>query len=52
LSFNDGSRTWVFPAPPPKDPTPFGPVHAKPNFEKGEHLFWADEITHKAVSDE
>jgi hypothetical protein len=52
LSFNDGNRTWVFPAPPPKDPTPFGPAHVKPNFEKGEQLFWADEITHKAVSDE
>ncbi|MEB0008696.1 hypothetical protein QN412_21750, partial [Pseudomonas sp. RTB3] len=52
LSFNDGSRTWVFPAPPPKDPTPFGPAHVKPIFEKGEQLFWADEITHKAVSDE
>ena len=52
LSFNDGNRTWVFPAPPPKDPTLFGPAHVKPNFEKGEQLFWADEITHKAVSDE
>jgi len=52
LSFNDGNRTWVFPAPSPKDPTPFGPAHAQANFEKVEQLFWADETTHKARSRE
>jgi hypothetical protein len=52
LSFKDGDRTWVLPAPPPKDPTPFGPAHAKPNFEDVKQLFWADETTHKARSGE
>ena len=50
LIVTDGSSIWVFPAPAPKDPTPFGLVHAKPNFEKVEQLFWADETTHKARS--
>jgi hypothetical protein len=27
-------------------------TYAKPNFEKVEHLFWADETTHKAPSGE
>jgi hypothetical protein len=36
----------------PKDPTSYGPAHAKPNFEKVEQLFWADETTHKARSGE
>ncbi|WP_426142624.1 hypothetical protein [Pseudomonas sp. DWP3-1-2] len=43
LSLYDGHRTWVFPAPPPKDPTPFGPTYAKPDFKNIGNLFWADE---------
>lgn len=45
---NDGQQTWVFPAPPPKDPTPFGPAYAKPDFASTDRLFWADEIEHAA----
>ncbi len=52
LSLTDGDRTWVFPAPAPKDPTPFGPAYAKANFEEVKQLFWADETTHKAPSQE
>ena len=52
LSVNDGQRTWVFPAPPPKDPTPFSPAYAKPDFEDTARLFWADEIEHKAKADQ
>ncbi len=52
LSVNDDQRTWVFPAPPPKDPTPFGPAYAKPDFENTARLFWADEIEHKAKVDQ
>ena len=48
FSVNDGKRTWVFPAPPPKDPTPFGPTYAKPDFDSTDRLFWADEIEHAA----
>jgi hypothetical protein len=48
LSVNDGQRSWVFPAPPPKDPTPFGPAYVKPDFENIERLFWADETLNKA----
>lgn len=48
LSLNDGQRTWVFPAPPPKDPTPFSPAYAKPDFESRGSLFWADETEHQA----
>jgi hypothetical protein len=52
LIVTDGTLSWVFPAPMPKDPTSYGPAHAKPNFEKVEQLFWADETTHKARSGE
>jgi hypothetical protein len=48
LSLNDGQRTWVFPAPPPKDPTPFSSVYAKPDFESQGGLFWADETEYRA----
>ena len=48
LSLRDGPHTWVFPAPPPKDPTPFGPTYAKPDFESRGSLFWADESENKA----
>ncbi|MCI8210596.1 hypothetical protein AUC61_13730 [Pseudomonas sp. S25] len=48
FSLNDGQRIWVFPAPPPKDPTPFDPAYSKPDFESIERLFWADEKTHRA----
>jgi hypothetical protein len=49
LSLNDGQRTWVFPAPPPKDPTPFSPAYGKPDFESRGGLFWADETEHRAT---
>ncbi|WP_139110563.1 hypothetical protein [Pseudomonas syringae] len=48
LSLNDGQRTWVFPAPPPKDPTPFGSTYARPDFEVTKRLFWADETENRA----
>jgi len=48
----DGDSTWVFPAPKPRDPTPFGPAFAEPDFNKVGQLFWADETTHKARSGE
>ncbi|HEX8541659.1 MAG TPA: hypothetical protein VF671_08140 [Pseudomonas sp.] len=48
LSLNDGQRTWVFPAPPPKDPTPFGPTYARPDFDATKRLFWADETENRA----
>lgn len=50
FSVSDGARTWVFPAPPPKDPTPFGPPYARPDFESINRLFWADETTHEAIT--
>ena len=48
ITINDGSTLWVFPAPPPKDATTFGPTYAKANFLAVDQLFWADETTHKA----
>ena len=51
LTLSDGISSWVFPAPKPKDPTPFSPAHATPNFKEVEQLFWADETTHKARGD-
>ncbi|MCQ2994125.1 hypothetical protein NLO95_08350 [Pseudomonas syringae] len=48
FSVNDGPHTWVFPAPPPKDPTPFGPPYTQPDFENTARLFWADETEHRA----
>ncbi|MEB0199925.1 hypothetical protein QN415_22320, partial [Pseudomonas sp. 5S4] len=52
LTLSDGSSSWVFPAPRPKDPTPFGAAHATPNFKEIEQPFWADETTHKAQGDQ
>lgn len=52
LSVNDGQRSWVFPSPPPRDPTPFGPTYVKPDFEVIERLFWADEIQNKAKAEQ
>jgi hypothetical protein len=48
ITVDDGKRTWVFPAPPPKDATPFGSTYAKPDFGDIGRLFWADETTHKS----
>ena len=48
VSLGDGDDTWVFPAPLPRDPTPFGPQHTKPDFDKLGQPFWADQTTHKA----
>ncbi|MGP0014230.1 MAG: hypothetical protein ACLPL7_16330, partial [Pseudomonas sp.] len=45
---NDGDDIWVFPAPLPRDPTAFGPQHAKPDFDKLGEPFWADQTTHKS----
>ncbi|MEA9979967.1 MULTISPECIES: hypothetical protein [unclassified Pseudomonas] len=52
LTLSDGSSSWVFPAPRPKDPTPFGAAHATPNFKEIEQPFWADETTHKVQDDQ
>jgi hypothetical protein len=48
LSLNDGKRTWFFPAPQPKNPTPYGPAYEKPDFETTGRLFWADETANRA----
>lgn len=48
LTLKDGPRTWVFPAPPPKDPTPFSPAYSKHDFESRGSLFWADEYENRA----
>ncbi|MFJ2323792.1 toxin VasX [Pseudomonas sp. NPDC087817] len=42
------NQTWYFPAPPPKDGTPFSEFHKKPTFDGEGKLFWADEITNKS----
>jgi hypothetical protein len=42
---NDGQRQWVFPAPPPRDPTPFGPEYARPDFINVGRPYWADKDT-------
>ncbi|MEB0094447.1 hypothetical protein RHM65_08055 [Pseudomonas sp. CCI4.2] len=51
LTLSDGDSSWVFPAPKPKDPTPFNSTHAAPNFKEVGQLYWADETTHKARGD-
>jgi len=48
LTLKDGQRTWVFPTPPPKDPTPFSQAYSKHDFESRSSLFWADETEHRA----
>ncbi|WP_247258311.1 hypothetical protein [Pseudomonas moorei] len=40
-------QRWHFPAPPPKDGTPFDATHIKPNFSSEGELYWADEVTNK-----
>ncbi|MEB0047700.1 MULTISPECIES: toxin VasX [unclassified Pseudomonas] len=42
------NQRWHFPAPPPKDGTPFDDTYKKPNFDSEGKLYWADEITHKS----
>lgn len=42
------NQRWHFPAPPPKDGTPFGITHTKPNFGSESELYWADELTNKS----
>lgn len=42
------NQRWHFPAPPPKDGTPFDASHKKPNFDSVGELFWADEFTNKS----
>ena len=48
LTLKDEQRTWVFPTPPPKDPTPYSPAYGKHDFESRNSLFWADETEHRA----
>jgi len=48
LTLKDGQRTWVFPTPPPKDPTPFSQAYSKHDFESRGSLFWADETENRA----
>ncbi|WP_213937581.1 hypothetical protein [Pseudomonas sp. dw_612] len=42
------NQRWHFPAPPPKDGTPFDDSHKKPNFESVDELYWADEFANKS----
>lgn len=42
------NQHWHFPAPPPKDGTPFDASHKKPNFESAGEIYWADELTNKS----
>lgn len=42
------NQNWHFPAPPPKDGTPFDTLHKKPNFDSVGELYWADEFTNKS----
>ncbi|PWE40695.1 hypothetical protein C9I50_15100 [Pseudomonas prosekii] len=42
------NQHWHFPAPPPKDGTPFNASHKKPNFESAGEIYWADELTNKS----
>lgn len=42
------NQRWHFPAPPPKDGTPFDETHKKPNFDSEGKLYWADEMTNKS----
>lgn len=42
------NQRWHFPAPPPKDGTPFDALHKKPNFDSVGELYWADEFTNKS----
>ncbi|MHC8390479.1 toxin VasX [Pseudomonas sp. MDT2-39-1] len=42
------NKRWHFPAPPPKDGTPFDATHNKPDFDSEGSLYWADEVTNKS----
>ena len=42
------NQRWHFPAPPPKDGSPFDATHSKPNFGSEGELYWADEVTNKS----
>jgi len=42
------NHRWHFPAPPPKDGTPFDKSHQKPSFGNEGNLYWADELTNKS----
>ncbi|TWD49389.1 toxin VasX [Pseudomonas sp. SJZ131] len=42
------NRCWHFPAPPPKDGTPFDVTYNKPDFGSEGSLYWADEVTNKS----
>ncbi|MGE8187576.1 toxin VasX [Pseudomonas sp. NPDC086278] len=42
------NQLWHFPAPPPKDGTPFDAPHKKPDFGSLGKLYWADEFTNKS----
>ena len=42
------NQRWHFPAPPPKNGTPFNESHKKANFDAVGKFYWADEITNKS----
>ncbi|WP_223486553.1 hypothetical protein [Pseudomonas sp. A-RE-19] len=42
------NQRWHFPAPPPKDGTPFDATRNKPNFGSEGALYWADEVSNKS----
>ncbi|MEO6679876.1 MAG: toxin VasX [Pseudomonas sp.] len=42
------NQRWHFPAPPPKNGTPFNESHKKANFDAMGKSYWADEITNKS----
>lgn len=42
------NQRWHFPAPPPKDGTPFHDSHKKPNFDSIGGLYWADDFTNRS----
>lgn len=42
------NQRWHFPAPPPKNGTPFNESHKKANFDAVGKIYWADEITNKS----
>ncbi|WP_275926984.1 hypothetical protein [Pseudomonas sp. 3MA1] len=52
IVLNGSGETHYFPAPKVKDSTLYEPTYAKPDFNKINRSFWADEQTHKETSNE
>jgi hypothetical protein len=48
IKISSGEHLWVFPAPPPKDPTVYNSTHVNPDFENSGNLFWIDETENLA----